>query len=121
MWSVLELLTDTNRKNLNYSTTIKRLCFLFERDQHHKQILMHLKDRRNEFVHASSGSEFNEIILHQIRRYVEALYYYHLFDIMKFTDFEESCEFLDSSRDVEYLKKQLHRIKKALKYRTSPR
>ena len=48
LWATLEKLTDTEE---SYKATIKRASFLFEDRDYCQQVLRHLKDYRNRFVH----------------------------------------------------------------------
>ena len=120
LWNVLELLLNAKVNSLSYSSIIKRVSFLYFKDKYHQQILTHLKDIRNKYVHTSTGSNQNEYYLHQVRRYVEMVLYYHLRNVYNFETFEESCSFLDNSNDVKEINNRIKILRKASKFRTEP-
>jgi len=55
----------------------------------HRQILEHLRDFRNKAVHAGETNAEMEVLLYQLRRYVEQLIFFHLNNRFHFASFKE--------------------------------
>lgn len=114
LWSLLEYLTRTN--NQSYDVTIRRAACLWKDQAFHKEILQHLRDRRNSAVHADqAGSEITKL-LYQLKRYVEGLLQFHTFHGHKFRNLEEVTSFLDLSTDKTVLIQHKNLIQKRLKF-----
>ncbi len=115
LWSILELLTNTLKRS--YDVTIRRSLFMYKEIIYHKQILEHLRNYRNQAVHKGSSSDQIEILVFQLKRYVERLFLFHINNAGNFNSLEEASEFLDSSTDVTVLRKRIKLLKKALNFR----
>lgn len=106
LWSVLESLTNT-RIGETHKDTVRKASFVFsDRDVAYQQLL-HLRDIRNESVHA--GAEFNEIetLLYQLKRYVEALLQFHTANKFDFASLSDAAEFLNLPYKAEDIEKKL--------------
>lgn len=115
LWSILELLTDTNRAS--YEVTIKRTAFLYQERDYHFQVLQHLREYRNASVHFDKGNSEMETYLYQIKGYVETLIGFHVNNRYGFETIQEAAGFLSSSHEDEALKKQIEKLNFARKFR----
>jgi hypothetical protein len=114
LWSILELLTDTVGQR--YDTTIKRTSFLFANREFHKEVLEHLRFQRNLYVHHSEQSEEAEIILFQLKRYVEKILLFNIFSKYKFQNIQEFASFLSLPTKKDDLKSKEKKINYGLKF-----
>ncbi|HET8671359.1 MAG TPA: hypothetical protein VFM05_12255, partial [Candidatus Saccharimonadales bacterium] len=71
LWAVLESLTSFTTDR--YDVTIRRALSIWAEADFHRQILEHLREFRNKAVHAGETNEEVEVLLSQLRRYVEQL------------------------------------------------
>ncbi len=115
LWSILELLTDTNRAS--YEVTIKRTAFLYQERDYHLQVLQHLREYRNASVHFDKGNSEMETYLYQIKNYVESLIGFHVNNRYGFESIQEAAGFLSFSHEDETLKKQIEKLDFARKFR----
>jgi len=116
LWSVLEALTFTEKER--YDVTIRRASFIWRENRFHRQILLHLRDLRNSFVHENSGDDEIETLMYDLKRYVEALIQFHLAVGKKFSDKTEMKDFLQLSQDVDTLDHKLRLFNKAKRFRS---
>lgn len=114
LWSVLEYLTFTLGEN--YDKTIKRTRFHFDEGDYHKQILEHLRQYRNRFVHAGTGTNDIDTQIYQLKYYVEILLSFHIFNSLRFNSLEEASKFMDLKPSIDVLKEQISLCKSAIKY-----
>ena len=114
LWSLLEQLTSTEKEP--YKKTIKRTLFLFENKDYHRQILKHLKNYRNELVHAGYQTEKIETLVYQLKIYVENLFFFHISNRMGFSSVEEASEFLNLSTDIKTIRKKILLFRKGEKF-----
>lgn len=108
LWSLLEALTGLGR-NEPYAKVIKRASFIFadEERKTHEQVLYHLRRHRNSYVHAGEGSSQVGAYLHQLRRYVEHLLWFHLVNSRRFSSQERATRFLDLPTYKEVLRSMI--------------
>lgn len=132
LWSLLERLTGTGI-NDGHNVTVKRAAFLYEEAEYHTQILNHLRIQRNYSVHSGTTTTESEVILFQLKRYVEELIKFHILNKWGFMSFEEAAMLLGkpTSRDeliqsetsmqenIEQTKKNIKLTKAALDFRFS--
>lgn len=106
LWSVLESLTNAKFGDTHKDTARKASFIFSDRDNAYKELL-HLRDIRNESVHA--GTEFNEIetVLYQLKRYVEALLEFHIVNKFEFASLSDVGEFLTLPYKNEDIEKKL--------------
>ena len=102
LWSLLETLTST-LENDSHKTTVKRALFLQRDRRYHGQVLNHLRNNRNKAVHLGQEAAEVETLLYQVKRYVEALLLFHIFNIYNFSTIKDSARFLDLPPDVSEL------------------
>jgi hypothetical protein len=115
LWGVLEALTGFNR---SYDDTIRRTLFLFRDRGIGKLYLEHLRQRRNDFVHAGQSSAEAEQLVRQLDRYVQELARFHLSRGPEFANFGEVCQFLDLPTDVTELQNQISQRRRAIRFRS---
>ncbi|MHC5061720.1 MAG: hypothetical protein ACYTFK_11630 [Planctomycetota bacterium] len=108
LWATLELLTGTSRDN--YDTTVQRAAFIFEDVDATKGHLNILRDCRNKLVHKGHMEGQKEILLYDLKLYVEPLIDFLLWSVQGLKNFEEIKQLLDSCPD----KIELVQRKKAL-------
>lgn len=113
LWSLLEKLTGTED---SYSTTIRRASFVFEDKEYYQQVLKHLRDYRNKFVHKAFNSRQIETYMYQLKECTEALLSFHLGNIFGFASINAATEFLDLPTDKKILSHQVIIRKNAQKY-----
>lgn len=115
LWSVLESLTHTEMDN--YKVTIRRAAFVWREPDYHKEILNHLRELRNSFVHANKSSNSIELYMYQLKRYVEAMIRFHLGRGRIFSNIEEAADFLDLPTNLDILKKKNKMLNMARRFR----
>jgi hypothetical protein len=114
-WAVLESLTASTMDR--YDVTIRRALSLWSPTDFHRQILEHLREFRNKAVHAGETNEEVEVLLSQLRRYVEALIFFHVNNRFNFGSLDETREFLDLPSDTSFLRHRKRLLEKGLKFR----
>jgi hypothetical protein len=117
LWSVLEFMTDSTRASSDVA--IRRTAFLFEERDYHLQILQHLREHRNAFVHLDKENSEIEAYLYEIKGYVERLLVFHFHNTFGFESLEEAAGFLGLPHEDEVLSKQIERLTLARKFRGS--
>lgn len=114
LWSLLENLTASTG---SHDDVVKRTLFLYKDYQIHKQILEHLRSYRNKTIHTdNSESEEIELLLFQLKGYVEKLIRFHLFNKIGFASIEESATFLSLTTDKDSIRKKINLLTKAEKF-----
>jgi len=114
LWGTLEYLTDTGFDS--YKVTIRRAAYLFSDREYASQVLSHLKDNRNKSVHAGSSSDDIEVLLYQLKRYVEALIQFHIRNKYSFTSLSDAAEFMDLPSDTHLLEQKIIKLSYAKKF-----
>lgn len=114
LWSALESLTTPGFAD--YDRLIRRCSFLFKENAYHRQILEHLREFRNESVHAGEQSEMARTLCYQVQRYFHALIWFHVRNAMFFSSLEEANAFLESPVDKNEIRRQIELARKAIKF-----
>lgn len=115
LWRGLEKLTHTTGVD-SYATTVRRASFLYSDREYHKQILTHLKDYRNRYVHSGSSNSDIEICMYQLKRYVEDAIEFHLGNSSRFESMSLAAEFMDLPDDQKTLDRRINSMKYAKQY-----
>ena len=115
LWSVLEVLTHSGGDN--YKVTIRRASFIFKEPDLHREILNHLRESRNAFVHSNKNSDDIELYTYQLKRYIEALLLFHINNGRSFSNIQEVAEFLDLPIDLTVLSKKIRLSRLATRFR----
>lgn len=117
LWSVLEHLTETLKQR--YDVTIRRAAFLWEDYEGALQTLSLLRDFRNNLVHKGSTSRTIEIFIYDLKKFIEQLLLFHIFNKYKLTSLSEAARFLDQPTDVSIMDKKMRLLNYAKKFRTA--
>jgi hypothetical protein len=112
LWGLLEHLTASTV----HETVIRRTIFLYRDREFHQQILRHLKSYRNRTVHAGHATDQILILLYQLKRYVEYLLLFHIFNVHGFSSLNEAGEFLSQPVNKSDLENRIKLMRKALKF-----
>jgi hypothetical protein len=115
LWGVLELLTET--VGGRYDQTIKRTLFVFGETAVNRLILEHLRYYRNQLVHHGASQSESETYTLQLKKFVEALMYYHLVWRGRFDTLARAGEYLELPGDPMELKRRLKLLRAAVKFR----
>lgn len=115
LWGLLEFLTATT--SAPYTVTARRAAFLFAERDYAFQVLSHLANYRNRFVHAGSETEEIESLLYLLKRHVEALLIFHAGNRIGFASIAEAGEFLDMPSDKTALAERIRKLRFASKFR----
>ncbi len=118
LWSLLELLTGTQSDS--YKVTIKRAAALFFDYNFHLEVLQHLRDWRNRTVHSGEQNNDIEVLMYQLKRYVESLLMFYIFNSHRFKNKEEMIELFDLAPNKERLFQKKRLIEMSLKYFHKP-
>ena len=97
LWATLELLTGTDRNN--YDLMVKRTAFIFKDVEAVKAHLNILRDCRNDIVHKGYMEGQKEILLYDLKLYVEWLINFLLWNVKYLKNFGEIKQLLDSCPD----------------------
>jgi hypothetical protein len=118
LWSLLEFLTSSGE---NYELLRRRVAFLFEESTIVSQILQHLRDRRNNFVHSAVETDRTRSLLFQIKPYVERVLEFHIVRGAKFKNREDATSYLDLPKDPKNIRTEIKRRQMALAFRNPKR
>jgi len=116
LWATLELLTGTGRDS--YDITVKRTSFIFNDVEEIKSHLNILRDCRNDIVHKGYMEGQKEILIYDIKLYVEQLLEFLLWEkeIKRLDTFDEVKQLLSSSPDKKELGKKIKIYNMAQKF-----
>lgn len=112
LWGVLEHLTDN--VGARYNETIKRASFCFEDPRYERELLHHLRLRRNKFVHSGRSGEERVQRVYLTKIYVETILAKIIFNEYSVNSLQEFGEFLGMHTNIEVLKKRRDNAEKAL-------
>lgn len=113
LWGAIESLTISGQ---NCDSVIKRCAFLYSDYTFHKQVLEHLREYRNQSVHAGDQSEEAKNHCYQLQFYFRTLIQLHINKAQVFHSLEEANEFLDLPPDKENLLRKKELIESALSF-----
>jgi hypothetical protein len=114
LWSAVESLTTP--EVADYDKLVRRCAFLFQESLFHRQMLEHLREYRNDSVHAGEYSDDARTLCFQLQLYFNALIWFHIKNSTFFTSLNEANQFLDTPADKSAIKRQMSLSKKALKF-----
>ncbi|MCW5553685.1 MAG: hypothetical protein KIS67_16190 [Verrucomicrobiae bacterium] len=115
LWSLLELLTQTGKKD-PYDVTIRRCSFIYQDRLFTKLLLEHLRDYRNHHVHSGSESSLIVTLLYQLKRHVEDVLLFHFQSYKWFNSLDEVVRFLDLPPEKDKLGGKLKSLKLAMTF-----
>ncbi|RXK08032.1 HEPN domain-containing protein [Halarcobacter bivalviorum] len=113
-WGAIETLVSTNGNN--YDEIPRRVSFLYEDREYHRQVLEHLREYRNAYVH--EGNYLHDVTAHcyQLQSYFRNLFLFHLRNSDFFNSLDEVNSFLDLTHDEKELRKKIDIYKRVLKF-----
>jgi len=94
IWTLLEFLTQIN--NADYDKLVKRASKIFGNIAENREVMKHLRIRRNQLVHENSPEEDLEILIYQSKRFAEHLLLFFITNSFKFDRLDDFARFLDS-------------------------
>lgn len=116
LWSLLEFLTHC--EDGKYDLLIRRCKFLFKEPEFQGQILEHLRQRRNSFVHAATETVLAKSLVFQLKHYVDQMIMFHLKNSLRFRNREDAAGFLDLPYDPEVIRQRIRRLKMGHRFRS---
>lgn len=114
LWTVIERLVSPGRGN--FDAFVQRCAFLFEDGEFHTEVLKHLKQYRNEFVHAGRSTSQAKAHCYELQVYFRALVRFYLGQRKFFTSLVDANVMLDLPPDRAKLRRRQLVIAKALKF-----
>jgi hypothetical protein len=114
LWSVLEFITFT--KKAPYKVTIKRASFIHYDREYNKEVLMQLKEYRNESVHTGSTSNDIESYLYELKSTVELIIVFLIKNEYQFSSLEEVASFMDVPSDKNYIDSEIRKLQNVKKF-----
>lgn len=117
LWSLLEDLTGTREKR--YDTTLQRVLFSVADRDYHRQVLEHLRDRRNDMVHSAMVSQNAYLHVYQLKRYVEHLIFLFLNVLGRFESIEDLFTVMDLPYKIKDLRSRQRLVDEGISLRES--
>ena len=114
LWGAIEALTSPGFAN--YDQIVRRCSFLFRDRQYHQQILEHLREYRNQSIHAGDQSDKAKTHCFQLQLYFYHLIWFHLENVGFFTSLEEANAFLDLAPSKTTLLRSRQLVQKAIRF-----
>jgi hypothetical protein len=105
LWTAQELLTCPPGV-ADHERVVDRSSFLFRNKHLHRQILNHLRERRNKLVHSGFEGSQTKICCYQLQGYFRKLFYFHNSNHKLFNSLQEANEFLDLPTEVKELERR---------------
>ena len=113
MWSILERMTDTI--GAKYDETIERATWRFDDRGAAKELLGHLRFRRNQYVHAAKSGEKPDQVAYMLKRFVELHLWTLIRNDFRITSFRGYGDFLRLPTNAGVLKERLGQLQRALR------
>lgn len=114
LWSLLEYLTDSTQ--LANKITTRRTSFIGHDKERTLLVLTHLTNYRNRFVHAGSDSGEIESLVFLLKRYVDALFIFHLGNQLDFPSRAEAALFMDLPNSRQEINRRIKSLRHARIY-----
>ncbi|WP_278441055.1 hypothetical protein [Pseudomonas oryzihabitans] len=114
LWTTLENLAGRN--DAGADGIVERCSFIMGDREYHRQALEHLRQYRNENMHAGVSLERPDWHCLQLQRYFRYLIYFYLSDMENFPQIDDANRFLDLSDKKEKLLKEIDIRNKALDF-----
>lgn len=112
LWQMIESATDAE----NYKVAMRRVARLFKDEDERLVLLDHLRNVRNQYVHAGKQRSSIENHLYMLKEYAERLLLFHVRSSTKFGSHREAVEFLDLPSSQAELRRQVRLRKRALRF-----
>lgn len=114
LWGALESLVTPDLAD--YEKVVRRCAFIFKENDYHRQVLEHLRERRNEHVHAGESSDRARTHCLQLQRYFAHMIWFHLYHATFFRSLDEANSFLDSPVSAVQRARSLALAKRAIRF-----
>jgi hypothetical protein len=114
LWTTLEVITLTESARRS-EKLIDRASFLFDNRALARQTLKHLRAKRNSYAHQATEHHDPELLLMQLKGFVEALMLRLIGNPHRLNDSREFANFLDSPDDINQIDKQIRVLRCAKK------
>jgi hypothetical protein len=114
LWGALEELACPD--SANYEKLVQRCSYCFKDTQYHRQMLEHLREYRNQTVHAANVAMSAKVHCFQLQQYFYELFLFHIRNIKVFANLEEANQFLDLPGDMDVLLRRKRMIEKAIRF-----
>lgn len=114
LWGALEELTCPD--SANYELLTRRCSYCFKDTQYHRQMLEHLREYRNQAVHAGNSGTSAKTHCFQLQYYFFQLFFFHLRNVKVFSSLDEANQFLDLPVDKESLLFRKRMVEKAIRF-----
>lgn len=118
LWSILEFLTDSTFDP--YKVAIRRAAFMFSERDYSVQVLTHLMNHRNRFVHAGTDTNEIESLVYLLKRYVDALLMFHIGNSFKFESRASAALFMELPPSKSQIDERIRRLRNARKFVAAP-
>lgn len=115
LWAALEAGTLSNSMKASSEETIRRASFVTGPPALALQTLRVLRSHRNEYAHRARRPDEPEILVMQLKHYVEVLLRWLIMNPHSFNGIDELIRFLDSPNDIREVDKQIRIMKAARK------
>jgi hypothetical protein len=116
LWAILEFLTAT-QPHEPHTKTVRRAAAVWDDTEWHRIVLDNLRLRRNDSVHAGTGTDYAYTLTFHLKEYVEHLLHFHLSRRGEFSTRADVAAFLDLPEDSTVLRTEIARRRKALAFR----
>lgn len=114
LWGALEELTCPD--SANYELLTRRCSYCFKDTHYHRQMLEHLREYRNQAVHAGNSGTSAKTHCYQLQYYFFQLFFFHLRNVKVFSSLDEANQFLDLPVDKESLLFRRRIVEKAIRF-----
>lgn len=114
LWTVIEYLTSA--RDADYERLVKRASKIFHLHEQQKEVLQHLRTRRNQLIHEASDAPVSETIVFQAKSIVEPFIRFALANRLKLRNRQELADFLDLPTDANELARRVALAKKAIQF-----
>ncbi len=117
IWGALEKVVAPEKGN-HYEKIVERCAFLYEEYDLNKQLLEHLRSRRNEYVHVGDRVTDSKHCCYMVQEYFRSVILFHL-DNKKFgfDSLKDANEFLDCPINLDVINKGINLYKNVKKFR----
>jgi hypothetical protein len=109
LWGVLEFLTHSVGEN--HKVTTKKASYLDLDREYSKQILLQLRYYRNNNVHSGLESNDIETFMYQLKRFVEGLIKFHIFNPFRFQSLTDAAEFMNLPDDKDQIDEKIRKLR----------
>ncbi len=116
LWSALERLTSP--QVADHNAVVRRCSFMWQDTDFAVQMLEHLREYRNAYVHRGHDSVHAKQYCFQLQQCFRLLFKFHIGHVGGFKSLEEANEYLDLPQDLAKLRELKDKVGQAIRYRT---